>query len=129
MAELFRPAKPPSQVGRAIVPQAAFDERGVDPDVYSKYCARVAGSHVEVKVSPASLDYLEKLPAESQDRQIVRALPYTQVNDRPRIWSSDFALAQGAKTREEVEAWHKKNRIRSRATKPPTLRRPPTDSS
>ncbi len=80
MAELHRPARPTSQAGRALVDSRAFHEQGLDPRDYSKYCADAGDGRIEVKVSPAALEFLEQVPATRQDREIVRALPFTKAN-------------------------------------------------
>jgi hypothetical protein len=76
---------------------------------------------IRVKISPAALEYLEGLAAAHRARMLLRALPYCEVNERPRVQSFDFAMAQGARTQHEVDEWHRANRVRSRSTKLPRL--------
>lgn len=111
--ELIPPEHPQSQNAWAVVPATAFVDEGIDPAIFDPYCTR-DGAYVRVKISPASFEYLEKLA-------LIRALPFTKANERPRVQSWDFAQSKGARALEEAEAWLRKSGIRSRSVRPPTL--------
>lgn len=73
-------------------------------------------------ISEAARRYLEKVESSARDSEIIRALPYAHANAESRrrggsyrIWGTDFALADGAETEEEVEAWLKKHRVVSQS--------------
>jgi hypothetical protein len=123
VAKLDRPTKPRSQDAGAVVKRGVFDELGVDPSDYPKYCSRVSDG-VRVKISPAALDHLEQLSPNEQDSRVVAALPFAAVNGRPRIWATDFALLDGERTSDEVRAWYRRNRVRMRSQDVGSLRLP-----
>jgi hypothetical protein len=124
--ELIEPSKPQSNNATAILTVDEMRGAGGSP-VDSAVC-HLDGDTVTVEISRASLEYLSSIARHDRARQLVRAIPFAEANERHRrgrVQSFDFALAQGARTQAEVDAWHKRNRVRSRSTALPTLEVPP----
>mgnify|MGYP000914766102 CR=1 FL=1 len=114
MARLER-AAPRSQDAGAHVARSVLIELGATRRAVERYCT-LSGDGFRVAVSPAAIDYLERLSSTEQDRQIIRALPYALVNDRPRLWATDFALLAGARTEAEVREWYATRGVTNRGT-------------
>lgn len=120
----------------AVVPRTAFTDAEVEPSAFPAFCS-VADDDVHVRVSPAGRDYLKRLGEQVRDVRILEALPYAQANRAsrsrggpPRIWSTDFALAQGETTEDRVARWHARNGVTIRSRGFGTLFLPqPTSSS
>jgi hypothetical protein len=118
---LERPTKPTSNAARATLDR---DEAIAAGGVPTGRVCEIEGDEIVVKITPASLEYLERIAGKDRARQLLRAIPFCEANDRPRVESHHFAMAQGARTHDEIDAWHTRNGVRSRSTKPPTLEVP-----
>lgn len=112
-----------SKDGWAIVPREAFHARGVEAADYLQHCS-IDGAEVRVRVSPTSHLYLRRLPTETAVDEVVRAVAFAHVNDRPRVWTTDFALLHGARTPDEVRDWERQNNLQSQAKDVDSLRVP-----
>jgi len=115
----------------ARVPVSAFGAVGSAPDDFGRFCDLV-GNDAEVSLSRAGRDSVKRVGREAQDEYIVRALPYALANAASRrrggayrVWSTDFALLQGARTEAEVIQGLKDNGITSDARDCGTLDLPP----
>ena len=124
--DLVRPEKQQSQNASAVFSRQEALAAGGVPD-NSKLC-EVGASTVTIKISPAALEYLEKTVQEKRVPRLLAALRFCEFNERPRVQSFDFAMADGARTYAEVDAWHAKNGIHSRSTKLPSLEVPGSGS-
>lgn len=107
----------------ALVSRDAFRIRELDPEAFPRHCL-VDGPSVRIRISPTSYLHLERLAPGMAVDEVVRAVPFAHVNDRPRVWTTDFALLDGARTPEEVRAWERKNGLRSQAKDVGPLRVP-----
>jgi hypothetical protein len=118
LADLQKPKKPRSQDARAVLPLGVFRSEGVNPNVFDRLCTPISGERVEVKISPGALEALAKLPDADQDQRIVRALPFAEANfgrppqQRPRMWDTDLAMADGARTEDDVRNWRARHGLK-----------------
>lgn len=123
MAELIPNVGRGSKNAFAVVPRTAFEEVNLDATAFPGYC-NVEGASVRISVSPESYRHLAKLAPDEQDAWAARAVPFAAVNGRDRVWTLDFALLDGARTSEDVEAWLRQNGARSQASRLGPLRVP-----
>jgi hypothetical protein len=126
MAQLIPNEGQGSRDAWAVIARTTLEDTGIKPEDYPRYCV-AAGSEIRVRVSPTSLRYLEGLASDAQDGEVAAAIPYAAVNGRPSLWTTDFALSHGARTREDVLAWHRKFGLRSQAKDVGSLLVPESD--
>jgi hypothetical protein len=101
------------------------------PEDFPNFCDPV-GSAVDVSLSRAGRDAVERRESVEADRYIVLALPFAQANETDRrrggpyrVWATDFGLLEGMRTDEEIEGWLKSNAISTDSRDCGTLNVPP----
>jgi hypothetical protein len=126
----FRRSKTPTR-WYAQVPRAAFERERTRPEDFPRFCGAV-GEAVDVSLSRAGRDAVERMAPGEQDRYIVRALHFAQANETDRrrggpyrVWATDFALLEGMRTEEEIEGWLKANALSTDSRDCGTLNVPP----
>jgi hypothetical protein len=128
MAKLIRNQGQGSKDAVAVVPLAAFNKAGVDPNDFPRYCSP-RDADVVVAISPTSFKYLSRMGEAKRDTEIVGALPFAHVNDRERLWSCDFAMLHGARTEDEVLDWEARVGVKSQSRTRLRLDVPPARAS